>query len=127
MGFSRVAPLLRRVRMERMAAVESLGSANPIDAVQWLIVRGTLRADDLVSLLDRATAGKPADVALDLLSLDQLSAGGCWTIRNLAEHLWREGRLLTVLYHPDGIIADALHAGGTIQHPHIAFRPTPIT
>jgi len=113
--------------MERMAAVESLGSANPIDAVQWLIVRGTLRADDLVSLLDRATAGKPADVALDLLSLDQLSPGGCWTIRNLAEHLWRDGRLLTVLYHPDGIIADALHAGGTIQHPHIAFRATPIT
>lgn len=35
-----------------MAAVEPLGSADPSDPVQWLVVRGPLREADLVALLD---------------------------------------------------------------------------
>lgn len=118
--------VLRRFKMEGMAAVESLDSADPTDAAQWFVVRGSLKASDLMPLLVRTMAAHSGDVTLDLLSLDHLTAGGCWTIRNLAEDLWRQGRLLTVLFPPGGPTADMLRSSGTIDHPRAAFRASPL-
>ena len=59
-----------------MAAVEPLGSADPFDTAQWLVVRGTLRESDLVPLLEGAIADGGGSVTLDLCNLDVLTPGG---------------------------------------------------
>ena len=74
-----------------MAAVEPLGSADPSDPVQWLVVRGTLREADLVALLDGTADAPGGNVTLDLCNLQVLTPGGCWTIRNLADELGPAG------------------------------------
>jgi hypothetical protein len=103
-----------------MAAVEPLGSADPMDTAQWLIVRGLLGQSDLVPLLEGTDNGR-GDVTLDLYDLDSLTPGGCWTIRNLAEDLWHRGRRLTVVFKDGDAIAETLRSTGTIEHPHTAF------
>jgi hypothetical protein len=105
-----------------MADVEPLGSADPLDPAQWLVVSGTLREGDLASLL-KGTAEVPGgNVTLDLCSLQVLTLGGCWTIRNLADELWARGRRLAVVFPEDGHVRDVLRASGTIDHPRIAFE-----
>jgi len=105
-----------------MAAVEPLGSADPFDRAQWLVVRGTLKEADLGILLDRTAAADSWSVTLDLCNLDVLTTGGCWTIRTLAEELWSQGRSLTVVFPAAGPVADALRGTGTIEHPRISFQ-----
>lgn len=105
-----------------MAAVEPLGSADALDATQWLVVRGTLRESDLAPLLERTSGAERCDVTLDLLNLDHLTPGGCWTIRNLADDLWRRGCLLTVLVRAGGVAAEALRSSGTAAHPRVVVQ-----
>lgn len=105
-----------------MAAVEPLGSADPFDTAQWLVVRGTLRESDLAPLLDGAIADGGGSVTLDLCNLDVLTPGGCWTIRNLAEELWARGCLLTVVIPSGGHVADVLRETGTVEYPRTVFQ-----
>lgn len=105
-----------------MAAVEPLGSADPFDTAQWFVVRGTLRESDLVPLLEGAIADGGGSVTLDLCSLDVLTPGGCWTIRNLAEELRARGSLLTVVFPAGGHVADVLRSTGTVEHARMAFQ-----
>lgn len=105
-----------------MAAVEPLGSADPLDATQWLVVRGTLREVDLPSLLEEAGGPGLGDVTLDLVNLDRLTPGGCWTIRNLADELWSQGRRLTVVFSVDAPIVDVLRATGTFDDHRMRFQ-----
>jgi hypothetical protein len=105
-----------------MAAVEPLGSADPFDRVQWLVVSGTLRESDLASLLEGTAAAGDGNVTLDLCNLQVLTLGGCWTIRTLADELWAGGRLLTVVFPQEGHVGDVLRTTGTIEHPRIAFE-----
>ena len=108
-----------------MAAVESLGSAEAAATGEWLVLRGTLREADLDQLLDRTTGIEASDVTIDLLSLDRLTPGGCWTLRNLAEHLWHRGIALTVLFRA-GDVADTLRESGTFLHRRMAFLESPV-
>jgi len=105
-----------------MAAVEPLGSADPLDPAQWLVVSGTLREADLASLLEGTAEVAGGNVTLDLCSLQVLTTGGCWTIRNLADELWARGRRLAVVFPETGHVGDVLRTSGTIEHPHIAFQ-----
>jgi hypothetical protein len=105
-----------------MAAVEPLGSADPLDSAQWLVVSGTLREGDLASLLEGTAEVPGGNVTLDLCSLQVLTSGGCWAIRNLADELWARGRRLAVVFPEGGHVGDVLRASGTIDHPHIAFQ-----
>jgi hypothetical protein len=105
-----------------MAAVEPLGSADPMDPTQWFIVRGTLKEADLEPLLEGTGTGGRGNVTLDLLDLDTLTPGGCWTIRNLAEDLWHRGRLLTVVFRDGDRVAEVLRSTRTIGHRHTVFR-----
>ena len=105
-----------------MAAVEPLGSADPFEKGQWLVVSGTLREADLVSLLEGTVGARNEDVTLDLCDLDVLTAGGCWTIRTLADELWALGGRLTIVFPQRGQVGDVLRATGTIEHPRIAFK-----
>jgi hypothetical protein len=107
-----------------MAAVEPLGSADPMDTTRWLIVRGTLREADLPSLLEQTDSSDAEHVTLDLFNLDLLTPGGCWTIRSLADDLWRRGRQLTVVYS-SGPVADALRTSGTLQPGRAIFQRSP--
>ena len=109
-----------------MAAVEPLGSADPFDTAQGLVVRGALRESDLVPLLERAIAEGGGSVTLDLCNLDVLTPGGCWTIRNLAEELWARGCLLTVVFPAGGHVAEMLRSSGTLDHARTVF-PASIT
>jgi hypothetical protein len=110
----------------RMAAVEALRSADPLDATQWLVIRGTLRESDLPPLLEGTTAPTGGNVTLDLCNLEDLTPGGCWTIRNLGEDLWSRGLCLTVVYGGGGAVADVLRSTGTVGHRRIFFQESPI-
>jgi len=103
-----------------MAAVEPLGSADPFDTAQWLVVRGALRESDLVPLLEGAIAeGRQRD-ARSLQPGRSHSRGG-GTIRNLAEELWARGCLLTV-FPAGGHVAEMLRSSGTLDHARTVFR-----
>jgi hypothetical protein len=108
--------------MRAMAAVEPLDAADPTDLDRWLVIRGTVREGDLVPLLEGVQAADRQDATLDLLEVDDLTAGGCWAIRALADELWQERRRLTVVYRLESPSAERLRSSGTIGHPHIVFQ-----
>jgi hypothetical protein len=103
-----------------MASVEPLDVADPSDP-SWLVVRGTLREGDLISLLQGLQAAKCPDATIDLLEVDDLTVGGCWAIRTLADEMWAQRRNLSVVFRLDTPSADQLRFSGTMDHPHIAF------
>lgn len=105
-----------------MAAVEALEASDPFGAAQWLVVSGTLREADFLPLLERTADGGRGDVTLDLFDLETLTLGGCWTIRNLADALWGQGRRLTVVFRGGEPIGDVLRTTGTFDHPRVAFQ-----
>ena len=107
-----------------MAAVKPLDGADPSDRNRWFVIRGTVREGDLASLLDSVQEDDRSDATLDLLEVDDLTLGGCWAIRALADELWRQRRTLTVVFGLDSLSADRLRATGTMGHPHIAFQGT---
>ena len=105
-----------------MAAVEPLDAPDPSDRRPWLVIRGTLREADLVSLLEGVRSDDPADATIDLLEVDGLTVGGCWALRTLADELWRQRSSLTVVFRLDSSAGDCLRSSGTMDHPHIAFQ-----
>lgn len=107
-----------------MAAVEPVGGADPLESAQWLVIRGTLREADLAMLLEDSTGDDRSDVTLDLFDAENLTPGGCWAIRRLADELWSRRRRLTVMFQLGGRVADALRSSGTIQHPRAVFHGT---
>ena len=115
-------PEERERKMGGMAAVEPLDAADPTDPGRWLVIRGAVREGDLVPLLEGVQAADRQDATLDLLEVDDLTAGGCWAIRVVADELWQERRRLTVVYRLESPCADQLRSSGTIRHPHIIFH-----
>jgi hypothetical protein len=108
-----------------MAEVDPLGSGQPEEADEWLVVSGTLRDTDLDPLKLRIDEAGSGNVTLDLLGLGHLTAGGCWTIRNLGDHLWGHGRLLTVLFPAGSVVSETLRSSGSLEQPHVIYLESP--
>jgi anti-anti-sigma regulatory factor len=94
-----------------MASVEPLGVADP---GIWLIIAGKLWEGDVDRLLQWVDSQPSADVTVDLLGVEQLDGIGCSVLRRLAEHLWEQGRLLTLVYEATGEVARTLAKSGTL-------------
>jgi hypothetical protein len=93
------------------------------DASAWLVVRGNVWEGDGERLVEEAR-GLDGDVTLDLTEVAELTAGGCWALRHLAERLWAHGRRVTVLIRQGHPSRQLLERTGTLAHAHIRFEET---
>jgi ABC-type transporter Mla MlaB component len=107
--------------MLSMASVEPLGLSDP---GLWLVISGRLWEGDADRLLGQADAQPGGDVTVDLLGVDELDSGGCSVLRRLAEHLWEQGRLMTLVYDPMGRVARTLARSGTLDDHRMMFVPS---
>ncbi len=101
-----------------MAAIEQLG---PADATTWLVLHGRVWEGDEQRLLERAIA-EDGDVTVDLTEVDELTIGGCWALRSLADRMWERGRRLSVLIRPEHPSRELLVRTGTLGHPRIRIE-----
>ena len=108
--------------MLSMASVEPLGLSEP-DGL-WLVISGRLWEGDADRLLTQADAQTRGDVTVDLLGVEELDPGGCSVLRRLAEHLWEQGRLMTLVYEPTGRVARTLARSGTLDDYRMMFVPS---
>ena len=102
-----------------MAAIEQLGLP---DSTAWLVLRGRVWEGDEQRLVDQALA-HDGDVTVDLTEVEQLTIGGCWALRRLADLLWERGRRVTILIPPAA--REPLVRSGTLGYPRIQFEETP--
>jgi hypothetical protein len=101
-----------------VAAIEQLGFP---DATAWLVLRGRVWEGDEEHLAEQALAHE-GDVTLDLTEVDELTIGGCWALRRLADLLWARGRRVTVLMRPSA--RAVLERSGTLAYARIHFEET---
>ncbi len=101
-----------------MAAIEQLGFA---DASSWLVLTGRVWEGDEPRLLEHALA-VDADVTVDLLEVVELTTGGCWALRRLADRVWEGGHRMTVLMPGGGPVRQRLELTGTREYARIRFE-----
>ena len=117
-------PSLRGSRAERtigsVAAIERFGVP---DTTAWLVLRGRVWEGDEEPLLEHALA-VDGDVTLDLTEVAELTTGGCWALRRLADHVWERGHRITMLIRRDRPSREPLERTGTIGYTRIRFEET---
>jgi hypothetical protein len=101
-----------------VAAIEQLGFP---DATAWLVLRGRVWEGDEQRLVEQALAHE-GDVTVDLTEVEDLTIGGCWALRRLADQLWERGRRVTVLI--PGTSRGVLQRSGTLGYSRIRFEET---
>jgi hypothetical protein len=79
---------------------------------------------DEQDLVEQALA-LDGDVTVDLTEVAELTTGGCWALRRLADRVWERGWRMTVLITPDRPARDSLERTGTIGYPRIRFEGIP--
>ncbi len=119
-GRTRLCGATRQAHHHRVAAIEHLG---PPDASAWLLLRGRVWEGDEQVLVEQALA-HDADVVVDLTDVADLTAGGCWALRQLADRLWERGRRVTILVPAVGAPRTSLERSGTMGYPRIRFEET---
>lgn len=107
-----------RADHRRIAAIEQLGFP---DASTWLVLRGRVWEGDEQRFLDQALAAN-GDVTVDLTDVEELTIGGCWALRRLADGLWERGHRVTMLVPHDHRSRVALERSGTIGYARIRFE-----
>jgi hypothetical protein len=107
-----------RADHRRIAAIEQLGLP---DASTWLVLRGRVWEGDEERLLDQALASD-GDVTVDLTDVEELTIGGCWALRRLADRLWERGYRVTMLVPHDHPSRVPLERSGTIGYARIRFE-----
>jgi hypothetical protein len=88
-----------------------------------IVVRGRLTDSDLATLERYADTVTDRGLTVDIRELQELTNGGCETLRKLGQHL--TGRRLRVLYPFKGPIANGLRQSGLLEDPLITWAGEP--
>jgi hypothetical protein len=104
-----------------VAAIELLGSNG---APAWLVLRGRVWEGDEQHLLEQAVAAD-GDVTVDLTEVGELTVGGCWALRRLADAVWERGHRITVLLPSNRPSREPLERTGTMSYARMRFEETP--
>jgi hypothetical protein len=107
--------------MPRVAVLERVGSNG---SAPWIRVVGWLERTDLPQLVELVDAVRLEPVTVDIRGLIELTTEGCDVLRELAGHLVKDGRRLTVLCPHDGALTDVLAVTGTLEDVRIDFAET---
>jgi hypothetical protein len=103
-----------------VAAIERLG---PLDPATWLVLRGRVWEGDEEGLAEYAVA-LDGDITIDLTEVGELTAGGCWALRSLADHVWERGHRVTIVIPHSRTGLEPLERTGTIGYTRIRFEET---
>lgn len=101
-----------------MAAIEHLTTP---DETTWLVLSGRVWEGDEELLADFA-CGFDGDITVDLTEVRELTIGGCWALRRLADHVWERGHRVTVLMPHGPCAREPLERTGTIGYARIRFE-----
>jgi hypothetical protein len=104
-----------------VAAIEHLGSPG---APAWFVLRGRVWEGDEQRLIEQALAAD-GDVTIDLTEVGELTFGGCWALRRVADLVWDRGHVVTVMLSPGRPARETLERTGTITYARIRFEETP--
>jgi hypothetical protein len=104
-----------------MAAIEHLGSPG---APAWFVLRGRVWEGDEERLVAQALAAD-GDVTIDLTEVGEVTIGGCWALRRLADLVWERGHRVTVLISSHRSARDPLERTGTLAYSKMRFEETP--
>jgi hypothetical protein len=103
-----------------MAAIEHLGSPG---APAWFVLRGRVWEGDEQRLIEQALAAD-GDVTVDLTEVGELTIGGCWALRRLADQVWERGHRVTVLISSRTAAREPLERTGTLAHAKLHIEET---
>ena len=104
-----------------MAAIEPLGFS---DAPAWLVLRGRVWEGDEHGLIEQALSAD-GDVTVDLTEVGELTIGGCWALRRLADLVWERGHRVTLLVGRDRPSRDRLERTGTLAYARMHVEEMP--
>jgi hypothetical protein len=104
-----------------MAAIEHLGSPG---APAWFVLRGRVWEGDEERLIEQALAAD-GDVTVDLTEVGEITIGGCWALRRLADLIWERGHRVTVLISSRTAAREALERTGTLSYARMHVEETP--
>ena len=94
-----------------------------VEATAWLVLRGRVWEGDEQGFSDLADAFD-GDVTVDLTEVDELTIGGCWALRRLADRFWERGHRVTMLIPHTRAGFQPLERTGTIGYVRIRFEET---
>jgi hypothetical protein len=104
-----------------MAAIEHLGSPG---APAWFVLRGRVWEGDERGLVEQALAAD-GDVTIDLTEVGEITIGGCWALRRLADLVWNGGHRITVVISSQTAARDALERTGTLTYARMHVEEAP--